>query len=68
MEVCGLYATVTRNAFQRVTYLNSANGVAAYTYEASSSVLDYLKLKEDNLALQQENALFQTGLVTSFLR
>ena len=57
--LCG-YLIVQNNNFQRASFINSTNQVAAKVNSAVSSVTEYINLGNTNDALSRENAAFKS--------
>jgi len=56
LQVAALYLLITNNSYQRTTFINSSNFYVGKTFEAYSSLTDYLKLSYNNKILAEENA------------
>ena len=62
---CG-YIIVQNNNFQRTTFINSTNAIAAKVNTFVSSVTEYINLRTTNDALSRENAALKTLLPDVF--
>ena len=62
--LCG-YLIVQNNNFQRASFINSTNQVAAKVNSAVSSVTEYINLGITNDALSRENAAFKSSVRTA---
>lgn len=56
LEVISFYFLVSKNYYQKASFVNSSNAATGSMLEAYSGFTDYLKLKNTNLLLAQENA------------
>ena len=63
--LCG-YLIIRNNNFQRTSFVNSTNSVAAKVNSAVSSVTEYINLKTTNDALARENAALKSLLPDVF--
>jgi rod shape-determining protein MreC len=64
LEVVCLWLIFSTQPYQRAGYFNSANQWSGAMMEASSSVEEYLSLKDQNLLLAAENARIRKELAT----
>ncbi len=62
---CG-YIIIQNNNFQRTTFINSTNAIAAKVNTAVSAVTEYINLRTTNDALSRENAALKTLLPDVF--
>lgn len=65
-EVASLVIYIKYNAFQKATFINSANTVTGNIYAKVNGVYDYLSLSEVNDSLARENARLRNQLKSSF--
>ncbi len=65
-EVASLVIYIKYNAFQKATFLNSANTVTGNIYERVNGFYDYLSLDKVNDSLARENAKLRNQLKGSF--
>jgi rod shape-determining protein MreC len=65
-EVSSLVIYVKYNAFQKATFINSANDVTGNMYARKDELDSYLSLREVNDGLAKENAALRNQLKSSF--
>jgi rod shape-determining protein MreC len=65
-EVASLVIYIKYNAFQKATFINSANTVTGNIYEQVNGLADYLSLDKVNDSLAHENARLRNQLKSSF--
>lgn len=65
-EVASLVIYIKYNAFQKATFINSANTVTGNIYARVNGVYDYLALRDVNDSLARENAKLRSQLKSSF--
>jgi rod shape-determining protein MreC len=63
LEVIAFIFVFSHNAFQRASYLNSANHISGSIYERYNSVVSYFNLTKVNLELAEENARLRMALI-----
>lgn len=62
LEVFSFYLLMQNSNFQNASMLNSANAVVGRTMEGVNYVKEYIQLKDNNLALAEENARLRNSL------
>jgi len=62
LEVFCFYLIATNNRFQQASVLNSTNRMVTSTMEAVNYVQEYIHLRENNIALSEENARLRSKL------
>jgi len=65
-EISSLIIYVKYNAFQKATFISSANDVTGNLYSRINGFYDYLSLKDVNDSLARENANLRNQLKSSF--
>lgn len=65
-EVASLVIYIKYNAFQKATFINSANTVTGNIYGRVNGLYDYLSLDKVNDSLARENAKLRNQLKSSF--
>lgn len=66
LETFCIYLLVQNNYFQRATFINSSNLVAANILETSTNIKHYFNLKTENERLVKENAELRSHSFISF--
>ncbi len=66
METVSFYLLAKNNNFQNTAVVNASNYLVGQFYESVSWFTDYLKLRDVNDQLLQENAKFRSGTIQSF--
>jgi len=66
LEIFCFYLVVNNNYYQRASFINSSNTVAANILRLSKNIKDYFYLKEQNEILAKENAQLRTHSFISF--
>lgn len=66
LEALCIYLVVQNNYYQRATFINSSNGVAANILQTSTNVEQYFYLKDQNEKLAKENADLHAQKAGSF--
>jgi rod shape-determining protein MreC len=66
LEILSFALVVNSNYYQRASFINSSNYVAANILRTSKNVKDYFSLKEQNEILARENAILRTHSLVSF--
>lgn len=67
LETFCVYLIVQNNNYQRASFINTSNSVVSSIYETKSGITDYINLKEENIALSQENARLHKQLPAAFI-
>jgi len=62
LEVLCFYLVARNNRFQQASVLNATNQMVTTTMEGVNYVRDYIHLRENNIALSQENAMLRSRL------
>ena len=62
LEFFSFYLLMQNNNFQNASMLNSANAAVGKTMEGVNYVKEYIQLKDNNLALAEENARLRNSL------
>ena len=62
LEFAALFLVFQQNHYHNAVFINSASGVVGYVNEKVTNVTDYLRLKEENERLQNENLRLQRML------
>ncbi|MGQ0826885.1 MAG: rod shape-determining protein MreC [Bacteroidota bacterium] len=68
LETFCIYLLIQNNYFQRATFINSSNLVAANILETSTNIKHYFNLKAENERLVKENAELRSHSLVSFSR
>ena len=63
LEVVAFILIGTTHEYQRSTFWSSANRIVASSNNIKTSVMEYLRLREDNMELAAENAMLKTQLM-----
>ncbi len=66
LETVSFYLLVKSNNFQNTAVVNASNYLVGQFYESVSWFTDYLKLRDVNEQLLQENARYRSGITQSF--
>lgn len=66
MKFFVFYLIVNNNYYQRASFVNSSNAVAANILSTQKNIKDYFYLKDQNDMLVRENALLRTNSSISF--
>ncbi|MSQ79498.1 MAG: rod shape-determining protein MreC [Flavobacteriaceae bacterium] len=66
LESIGFSMLVSHNNIQQATMVNASNALVGKFYESVSGLTDYFKLGQVNDQLQQENAMYRMGQLSSF--
>lgn len=66
LEGLSFYLLAKHNNFQNAAVVNSSNFIVGKFYESVSWFTDYLKLRDVNELLLQENANFRSGSIQSY--
>ena len=64
-ETLSIYLVVQNNNYHKAKYINSSNSIVGYVFSKYSEATDYLKLKQINNQLAEENARLHSMLKNS---
>lgn len=64
LELIASFIIFNNNKYHKVKYLNTSNFITGGVYSFQSNITDYLKLKEINAALAEENAQLRQEITT----
>jgi rod shape-determining protein MreC len=68
LEALCVYFLVQHNAYQKASFINSANKMAGSVYTANANIRSYLHLKEENEQLLAENASLRNVSLESYMK
>lgn len=66
LQTVSFYLLAKNNNFQNTAVVNASNYMVGQFYESVSWFTDYLKLRDVNDQLLQENAKYRSGIIQSF--
>lgn len=66
LEIVSFALVLNSNYYQRASFINSSNDVAANILKTSKNIKDYFTLREQNEILARENAILRTHSLVSF--
>jgi rod shape-determining protein MreC len=64
LEVVSFRMLIKNTEYQRNVFLSSSNSVAAFFYQAASSITDFFKLRSSNESLSEENTELKNQIVS----
>jgi rod shape-determining protein MreC len=67
LEVVAFFLIVANNSYQRSAFISASNGFTSNILSATSTITNYIGLKDENQKLAQENAMLRSRLIESNL-
>ncbi|MDP4267136.1 MAG: rod shape-determining protein MreC [Bacteroidota bacterium] len=68
LEIISIYLLVENNYYQKSSFINSTNAIAAKIYDKTNNINNYFSLRKVNEHLAAENARLHSEVLKSFMK